>query len=121
MAEFVEVIRKKAEMCESYIYCYMCPLNKKCSTDYSMKYPEEVENIILNWEKPVDWSKVKVDTPIIVAESKVMVWLHRVYFAKYEDGKVYAWSYGATSKTADSINDCYAWNYAMLSEEAQNK
>lgn len=64
-------------------------------------------------EPEIDWSKVKVDTPILVREYESYKWTKR-YFAKFEDGKVYAWQVGATSWTADSkLNP---WKYAKLVE-----
>ena len=60
----------------------------------------------------VDWSKVKVDTPILVRQGKNGEWLER-HFAKYENGNVYAWVDGQTSWTgADNIK----WKYAKLAE-----
>ena len=47
-------------------------------------------------EPQVDWSKVPVDTPILVRPTEEHAWIHR-YFAKYENGSVYAWEQGATS------------------------
>ncbi len=63
----------------------------------------------------VDWSKVKVDTPILVRDYESEEWVRR-YFAKFADGKVYAWSDGATSWTADGECDVSFWNYAKLAE-----
>ena len=40
-------------------------------------------------EPPVDWSKVPVDTPILVRDIESDGWERR-YFAKYEDNTVYA-------------------------------
>lgn len=65
------------------------------------------------YEEPkVDWSKVKVDTPILVRQGEKGQWLER-HFAKYENGNVYAWVDGQTSWTgADEIK----WKYAKLAE-----
>lgn len=63
-------------------------------------------------ELEVDWSKVKVDTPLLVRNYINGEWSKR-YFAKYEDGKVYAWLNGRTSWNETSI---YAWKYAKLAE-----
>ena len=64
-------------------------------------------------EPKVDWSKVKVDTPILVRQGKNGEWLER-HFAKYENGDVYAWVDGQTSWTgADEIK----WKYAKLPED----
>lgn len=74
-------------------------------------------------EPKVDWSKVPVDTRIWVRDHDVCEWEPR-YFAKYEDGRVYAWSYGTTSwsvgsevtrRNADGSITC--WNYAKLAKE----
>lgn len=55
------------------------------------------------YEEPeVDWSNVPVDTLIRVKENKIDEWVLR-YFAKYKDGKIYAWDYGCTSKTKNEI------------------
>ena len=64
-------------------------------------------------EPPVDWSKVEVDTPILVTNFEDGEWRKR-YFAKFEDGKVYAWVDGGTSWSSD--NKTHKWNYAKLAE-----
>lgn len=66
-------------------------------------------------EPSVDWSKVAVDTKILVRTHEDSVWERR-HFAKYEDGKIYAWSDGLTSwSDAGSIN-VSAWECAKLAE-----
>lgn len=66
------------------------------------------------YEEPeVDWSKVAVDTPILVREYEDGGWFKR-YFAKYENGKVYAWDNGYTSWIGEEMLD---WEYAKLAEE----
>ena len=64
---------------------------------------------------PVDWSKVAVDTPILVRDSEKESWRNR-YFAKYENGKVYTWLGGATSWSADRSSDIAYWKMAKLAE-----
>ena len=44
----------------------------------------------------VDWSKVPIDTPILVRDLENEKWTKR-HFAKYEGGKVYAFRNGGTS------------------------
>lgn len=63
----------------------------------------------------VDWSKVKVDTPILVSDEKHEDWVKR-YFAFFENGKVYAWVAGATSWSADNNRDASHWEIAKLAE-----
>lgn len=64
-------------------------------------------------EPTVDWAKVPVDTPILVNNSICLDWV-RNHFAKYENGRVYAWEGGKTSYTTDKT--CY-WKYAKLANE----
>lgn len=66
-------------------------------------------------EPPVDWPKVAVDTPILVNDSNDHRWVKR-YFAKYENGSVYAWSNGATSWSSDR---CTPWKLAKLPDKEQ--
>ncbi|MGN0417035.1 hypothetical protein [Anaerostipes faecalis] len=65
-------------------------------------------------KQEVDWSKVAVDTPILVRESEHNRWTKR-YFAKYENGKVFAWNSGATSWASDDLHTSW-WNYAKLAD-----
>lgn len=60
----------------------------------------------------VDWSKVKVDTPIYVRNNYDEEWTPH-YFAGYDCGYILAWTNGATSFTTDIY---MAWKYAMLAE-----
>ena len=68
-------------------------------------------------EPPVDWSKVAVDTPILVRDREKEAWRKR-HFAKYENGKVYAWLGGATSWSSDSC-DVTDWKFAKLAESEE--
>lgn len=63
----------------------------------------------------VDWSKVKVDTPILVKANEESDWEKR-YFAYFKDGRVYAWLCGTTSWSTDNDEDIMSWNYAKLAE-----
>ena len=74
--------------------------------------PEEPE------EPEVDWSKVEVDTPILVRTVEWAEWARR-YFAKYEDGMVYVWNLGRTSWSATYDKDVSAWPYAKLAESEE--
>ena len=67
-------------------------------------------------EPPVDWSNVAVDTKVYVRNSDSEPWRPR-YFARFEDGKILTWTYGATSFTADDLNDVSKWNQGKLAED----
>ena len=76
-----------------------------------------IENILKPYkeEPEIDWSKVAVDTPILVRDSKGESWRER-HFAKYENGIIYAWDDGKTSWTA---GECATlWRYAKLAEKS---
>ena len=82
----------------------------RCSMLQAIWLMEEYE------EPEVDWSKVEVDTPILVRQTKDGEWERR-YFANYENGTVYAWQGGLTSWTTHwmttRITEC---RYAKLAE-----
>lgn len=63
----------------------------------------------------VDWSKVKVDTPVFVRDSENDVWKCR-YFAKYEYEKVYTWVDGRTSWSNKIADIPVGWKYVQLAE-----
>ena len=100
-------------------------IRKGCECLSSCEQCRMLQNIWLleEYEEPeVDWSKVEVDTPILVrdgedTESATVVWLKR-YFAEYKDGLVYAWTNGRTSWNEDEM---YGWQYAKLAESEDSK
>lgn len=69
-------------------------------------------------EPETDWSKVEIDTPILVRNSEYATtsWLRR-HFAKYENGLVYAWKDSRTSWTANNMTT--AWQCAKLAESEE--
>ena len=72
--------------------------------------------LVEDQKKPeIDWSKVKVDTPILVRDNENSKWLER-YFAKYEDGLVYAWLGENTSYDACGVAK---WKYAKPVKESE--
>ena len=75
--------------------------------------------LLEDYEEPeVDWSKVKVDAPILVRTDEATPWVRR-YFAKYEDEIVYVWNLGRTSWSATNDKDVSAWPYAKLAESEE--
>ena len=72
--------------------------------------------LLEEYEEPeTDWSKVEVDTPILVKAIDDGKWKKR-YFAKYEGGVVYAWDSGKTSWNKDCVA---SWQYAKLAESEE--
>lgn len=71
------------------------------------------------YEEPeVDWSKIKVDTPILVRNTEKEEWQKR-HFARFKNGKVYAWYDGLTSWSTAGEDDVNFWKYAKLAESEE--
>ena len=72
--------------------------------------------LLKDYEEPeVDWSKVAVDTPILVRNGEDEEWIKR-YFAEYENEIIRAWDSGCTSWSAKYAT---AWKYAKLAESEE--
>lgn len=108
------LIQGQPRICNSSLLCNECLFNNNidfCSGE------------ALNWlfseykEPEVDWSKVEVDTPILVRDDEDGEWLKR-HFAKFEDGRVYAWVFETTSSTTP-IDSAVDWKYAKLAERSE--
>ena len=99
-----KILKPLGKTCEN-VSCGLCNTLTTLWLMEEYKEPEEPE---------VDWSKVEVDTPILVrdTEHEDEEWVKR-HFAKYENGVVYAWSNGYTSWTE---NYMASWKYAKLAE-----
>ena len=69
----------------------------------------------MEFKEVIDWSKVPVDTKMLVSNDGEN-W-HKRYFAKYEVGEVYCFSFGATSFSNDNISYVAPWKYVKLYEE----
>lgn len=100
------------DMCE---HCINHKENGRCDKE---------KTAILTWMKEeyidpaerIDWSKVAVDTPIFVSTTEDSEWTPR-YFAKYENGRVYAWGNGSTSWSAEGT--MCVWDFAKLVESEE--
>lgn len=120
MAEFKEIVMKLNELCDYYKSCADCPLiDLECNKLNNLTKLDELEEIVMNWEKPVDmsnvevdWSKVEVDTKILVKDFEDSNWV-KMYFAEYKNGKVYTFNGGRTNWNADNT---YYWRFAKLWE-----
>lgn len=99
------------------IKCNDCPFSfgDDCIVDKGNEYNRTLEAIkaVMDYEIPIDWRKVEVDTLILVKSHKEGDWVKR-YFAKYEDEMVFAFGDGRTSQTANGDNDILNWRYSKL-------
>lgn len=93
---------------------YLCPFSPRVPVK-STCFEEKDQLIdIGEYLGVVDWSKVKVDTPILVRDCEISRWEKR-YFASFENGKVHAWNGGTTSWSAENKNTM-SWKNAKLAE-----
>ncbi len=88
-------------------------IREKEATDYDVDKVVEQLSDRSTLSRPVDWSKVAVDTPILVRDNIFSKWAKR-YFAKYENGRVYVWNNGSTSWSG---NRCTPWKLAKLPDK----
>ena len=109
---------KGDSICRDFIEPYILkPINAKCiNTSCPKCHLYRTIWLMEDYKEPeVDWSKVEVDTPILVRNGESDKWFKR-YFAKYEGGVVYAWKSGRTSWTEDCMIE---WSYAKLAENEE--
>ena len=102
----------KPALCKE-IKCEDCDYGKPSCEGSEYKFREWLNSEYV--EPPVDWSKVAVDTPILVRDSEKESWRKR-YFAKYYNGIVYAWGGGTTSWSAERST---CWKMAKLAESEE--
>ena len=112
-------VSKDEYFCNEFIIPHI--LKKDSCAGISCEHCHMLQTIWLQeeYEEPeTDWSKVEVDTPILVRTVEGADWVKR-NFAKYEGGMVYVWNNGKTSWTALD-NECVTpWNYAKLAESEE--
>lgn len=96
--------------------CTKCIFRKNKATDISCreKIKEWSEQKCV--EPPVDWSKVPVDTKVYVRDFDDESWIPR-YFARFEDGKIFAWTAGTTSFSSDNFDNVTSWKQGKLAED----
>lgn len=68
-------------------------------------------------EPEIDWTKIAVDTPILVRDNECEKWKKR-YFVKYQDGYVYTYADGSTSWSSDGMS-LIKWKHGKLANETE--
>lgn len=114
--KYAEEIREYdgISFCNEFIAPYILKSDKCNLNDCGMCNMLQMIWLMEDYEEPkVDWSKVAVDTPILVRDYESQEWEAR-HFAKYEDGVIYSWDGGSTSWT--SKGNVTEWKYAKLAE-----
>ena len=121
--KYADEIRKYngVNFCRDFIKPYILKTDAcggmACGACYMLQTIWLLEDYKEPKEPETDWSKVEVDTPILVKAIDDGKWKKR-YFAKYEGGVVYAWDGGKTSWNKDCVA---SWNYAKLAESEEDK
>lgn len=121
---FMEYMEKKKAIIKSLggkgngcydIWCKDCPFMGRCSS-MELGTPEKALELVMNYEIPVDWTKVPVDTPIYVRDFEGEDWIPR-HFAKFKNEKVFTWKDGKTSFSAkNKLSDTISWRLAKLKD-----
>ena len=93
---------------------YLCPFSPRVQVKCTCFEEKDQLIDIAEYLGITDWSKVPVDTPVLISNDKE-IWFKR-YFARYEDGKVYCWLNEKTSWTAECEFSTGHWDYAKLAE-----
>lgn len=98
-------------------FCERCRFGgfSNCTTQFIKWAKEEYK------EPEVDWTKVPVDTKILVRNSLDKKWDRR-YFYRYEEstGRIYSFALGSTSWTANEC-DTVMWKYAQIADPDERK
>lgn len=79
-----------------------------------LSYNEVKELDFEEYETPINFEYIPVDTKVLVRDSVNLDWEPR-HFAEYKDGKVYCFIDGLTSFTSKST--AISWNYCKLFKE----
>ena len=77
-------------------------------------FQQKTENYFGIGGDEVDWSKVEVDTKVLVRNPSISKSWSKAYFAKYKDGNVYVYDGGKTSWSGGLIT---YWAEAKLYKE----
>lgn len=111
LAEVIAVVDGKPVLCDD-ANCSDCLFRERCRRKENRK--KFIDWLNAEYQEPsVDWSKVPIDTPVLVSEDGEM-WYRR-YFAGMRDGKPETYNVGATSWSVDGNQTC-VWEYMRLAE-----
>lgn len=111
----IAIKNDKPVVCEPAVKCDQCNRNAegRCTDKPLFDWLEE------KYVPEVDWTKVPVDTKILVRASVEDDWKKR-HFARYQNFKVYAFDGNGTSwSTANGVT--FPWIYAKLAEPLEEK
>lgn len=111
LAAVVTLVDGEPVLCK-YENCSDCLFRESCGEEANRKKFSDWLNA--EYQEPsVDWSKVPIDTPVLVS-SDGEIWYRR-FFAGMRDGKPETFNSGATSWSVDDNRTC-VWKYMRLAE-----
>lgn len=94
---------------------YLCPFSPRVPVKCTCFEEKDQLIDVAEYLNIIDWSKVAVDTPILVSFDGCN-WFKK-YFAKVQNDTVYAFDDGATSWSVINKEYCVTrWKYAKLAE-----
>lgn len=96
--------------------CGDCLFSNVNNDDDSNCNARTIKWLVSEYKDPaenVDWSKVPVDTPVLVRETQDDEW-HNRYFAYFKDGNVYTFANGVTSWSDQGSRAVTQWSYTKL-------
>ena len=120
--KYAEEIREYdgSDFCGNFIYPNILKSDNCSDMSCDLCHMLQLIWLLEEYEEPeVDWSKVEVDTPILVRDNENTAWMRR-HFAKCENGDVWAWRDAQTSWTASFDDDITWWKYAKLAESEES-
>lgn len=115
--EIINFLRRNHGICREVSHAdYPSSKHNIPCSEFEMLKPLEAIKTVMDYEIPIDWTKIEVDTPILVRGFVTGKWYRR-YFARYKNGEVYTWQDGATSWSVEDDECVVFWKYAKLYEK----
>lgn len=112
LARIVAVVDGKPTLCED-TDCKNCLFRDDCGVIRDRKKVADWLNAEYQ-EPPVDWSKVPIDTPVLVSDTEKN-WCKRYFAGTDEDGVLLAFALGGTSWSSGGETE--SWAYMKLAED----
>lgn len=94
---------------------YLCPFSPRVPVKSTCFEEKDQVIDVGEYLGVVDWSKVAVDTPVLVRDFEGAKWEKR-YFAFFKNGKVNTWCGGTTSWSSENITGTISWRHAKVVE-----
>ncbi len=119
---YLETDKNTLKFCDTFnlfFEDYLEDLTDMYNHSFDIMKVFDINNNLIWKRDEIDWSKVPVDTKIWVRDFEDNNWLPR-HFAKYENGKVFAYDYGRTSWSCEN-KPMLDWNYAKLAEDPEKE